>query len=174
MTRGSASSGWASEDATEASYLLGERNQRLRSDSDSELLWNEVQVTGQEPLQTSGTKQKQTPASIRRLDWTTAWHLRQSEGKPQTLPHLSLPFAPLPSSLGHVKPTMRLQADFHTTLVSRSTWTLDQAWHEVCDIIPWVPVQAGPQSLLVQIMGYKTDAPSKNEKPCDSLAPQNA
>ena len=52
--------------------------------------------------------------------------------------------------------------DLHTALITRST--LGQGWEQVGDVVPRMPVQAGAQSLLVQVMGNETDAATEHEQ----------
>jgi len=41
---------------------------------------------------------------------------------------------------------------------------LSQAWQEVSDIIPRMPIQAGSETLLVKVMCNQTNAPAKDKQ----------
>lgn len=58
-----------------------------------------------------------------------------------------------------------LQSDLNPALVTRRA--LRQAWQQVSDIIPRMPIQAGPETLLIQIMRNQANASTKNEQPIE-------
>jgi hypothetical protein len=57
---------------------------------------------------------------------------------------------------------MILQANLHPALVTRPT--LAQGGEQVGDIIPRMSVEAGAQSLLIEVVGDQTDAATEDEE----------
>jgi hypothetical protein len=60
------------------------------------------------------------------------------------------------------KRTNALNADLDTALRTRST--LGHVGEQVGNVVPWVTVQASAESLLVEVVGNKTNATSEHEK----------
>ncbi len=76
------------------------------------------------------------------------------------------PFLSSHAKLSLVSPTnihRLLQANLHTPFISRCS--LRQVGQKVSNIIPRMPIQASPQSLLIQIMRNQSNTPTQHEQP---------
>ena len=56
-----------------------------------------------------------------------------------------------------------LDIDLNTAFLTRVT-TLAQLWEQVGDVVPWMPVEASAQSLLIEVMRNETDAAAEHEQ----------
>ena len=59
----------------------------------------------------------------------------------------------------------QLQADLDTPLIAWGTGAAGcQVGEQISNIVPRMPIQTGPQSLLIQVMRNQTNTSSENEK----------
>lgn len=56
-----------------------------------------------------------------------------------------------------------LHGDFDSALIAWRSW-LAQAWQQVGDIVPRMPIQASAKTLLIQVMSNQTDTSAQHEK----------
>ena len=62
-------------------------------------------------------------------------------------------------------PWLSLQRNLHASLTARNTTSSAlEVRKEVSDIIPWMTVQTGSQTLLIEVMGDQTDASAQDEE----------